>query len=361
MSVSPQVVAAFVVAELGEPLREAGIDPRDVGDDLDLLTTGVVDSLGMIELIMALNERFELDVDFEGLDPEEFTVLGPLARHVARASTNGAPVRRTREWIEREYGQEKWPAIERIIEQECSEEPDAGLSRLLGRVASSQWRHGDPLAVRRFAAGRGAVDLPLAGAYGAAQGIMLDVVADACTARTDLIAELGAGWGWHILTLWATGGPRHASYVAAEYTAAGRRAAARLAGLDPRLRFRAVPFDYNAPRLDGGGARHAVVFSVHSIEQMPYVKPAVFDAIRGLAPQVTCVHFEPVGWQAGGHDRAGSSAAYAEHHDYNRNLVAAIRAEAGAGRLRLDAIVPDLFGVNASNATTVIRWRSEAG
>jgi acyl carrier protein len=89
MSVSSRVVAAFVVAELDEPLREAGLDPREVGDELDLLTTGIVDSLGMIELIMALNERFGLDVDFEGLDPEEFTVLGPLARHVARASANG--------------------------------------------------------------------------------------------------------------------------------------------------------------------------------------------------------------------------------------------------------------------------------
>jgi acyl carrier protein len=357
MSVSPQAVAAFIVAELDEPLREAGLDPRDVGDDFDLLTTDIVDSLGMMELIMALNERFALDVDFEGLDPEEFTVLGPLARHVAQAS---APVRRTREWIEREYGREKWPAIERVIEKEYGEEPDAGLARLLGRVAGSQWRDGDALAVRQFAAGRGAVELPLAGAHGAAQGIILDVVADACTERTDLIAELGAGWGWHILTLWAKGGPRQASYVAAEYTAAGRRAAARLGGLDPRLRFSAVPFDYNAPSLDGGGARHAVVFSVHSIEQIPYVTPSVFDAIRGLAPRVTCVHFEPVGWQVEGHDRSGSSSAYAEHHDYNRNLVAAVRAEAAAGRLVLDALVPDLFGVNASNATTVIRWRSEA-
>jgi acyl carrier protein len=90
MSVSPQAVVAFVIAELDEPLREVGIDPREVGDDLDLLMSDVVDSLGMIELIMAVNERFGLDVDFEGLDPEEFTVLGPLARHVAQAAATTA-------------------------------------------------------------------------------------------------------------------------------------------------------------------------------------------------------------------------------------------------------------------------------
>ena len=90
MSVSSEAVAAFVVAELDEPLRDAGLDPREIGDDFDLLVSDIVDSLGMMELIMAVNERFELDVDFEGLDPEEFTVLGPLARYVAQAAATTA-------------------------------------------------------------------------------------------------------------------------------------------------------------------------------------------------------------------------------------------------------------------------------
>jgi hypothetical protein len=270
------------------------------------------------------------------------------------------PVRRTRDWVEREYGREKWPAIERIVEAEERAEPDAGLARILGRVARSQWRAEDPLQTRPFAGGPAEIPLPPSGAHAAEQGIVLDVVGRACTGHTDLIVELGAGWAWHLLTLWATGGPRHAHYVAAEYTAAGRRAAARLAALDPRLRFSAVPFDYHAPRLDGGGRRHAMVFSVNSVEQIPYVRPELFAAIRGLAPSVTCIHFEPVGWQLGERTGGGSSAAYAERHDYNRNLVAAVRAEAAAGRIVLDAIVPDLFGVNPRNATTVVTWRAGA-
>ena len=88
MSPSPDVLFAFVVSELDEPLRDVGLDPRDVGEDFDLLTSGVVDSLGMIELIMAVSDRFGLDVDFEGLDPEQFTVLGPLVRHVAAAGNS---------------------------------------------------------------------------------------------------------------------------------------------------------------------------------------------------------------------------------------------------------------------------------
>jgi acyl carrier protein len=90
MSVSPQAVAAFIVEDLDEPLRAAGHDPRDVSDEFDLLKSGVVDSLGMMELLMAVNDRFGLDVDYEGVNPEELTVVGPLARYVAVAS-GGAP------------------------------------------------------------------------------------------------------------------------------------------------------------------------------------------------------------------------------------------------------------------------------
>jgi acyl carrier protein len=86
MTTSPQAVMAFVVGELDQPLRESGFDPGQVGEEFDLLTSGVLDSLGMLELIMSINERFGLDVAFEGLDPEQFTVLGPLARYVAETS-----------------------------------------------------------------------------------------------------------------------------------------------------------------------------------------------------------------------------------------------------------------------------------
>jgi acyl carrier protein len=79
-----QAVAAFVVAELDAELRAAGFDPRAVTDGFDLLNSGIVDSLGMMELLMAINDHFGLDVDYEGVDPEELTVLGPLARYVGR-------------------------------------------------------------------------------------------------------------------------------------------------------------------------------------------------------------------------------------------------------------------------------------
>ena len=265
-------------------------------------------------------------------------------------------MKRTREQVQREYGDDKWPAMERLIAAERAADPDAGFERIVGRVAASQWQAGDPLELRTFVVDGTVTKLPLAGSYGAAQGIVLNCLNEAFTPETDLIVELGAGWGWHILSCYARGGPAGARYVSAEYTEAGRRAASALAELAPELNFEAVPFDYHEPAFDLPRGRHAVVFTAHSIEQIPHVKPELFEALRGLADRVTCLHFEPVGWQVEGYSGEGSSKDYAEGHDYTRNLVPTLTDEAASGRLSIDLIATDVFGINPNNATTVIRW-----
>lgn len=82
-------IKAFVVEELDEALRDAGIDPAAVPDDLDLVDAGVIDSLGMIEVITAVEERFGVEIDFEELDPELLTVVGSFARFVEGALAGG--------------------------------------------------------------------------------------------------------------------------------------------------------------------------------------------------------------------------------------------------------------------------------
>lgn len=80
---TPDDVRHAVLESLDEPLRDAGHDPATLPDDFDLLAAGIIDSFGVIELIVEINERFGLDVDFEELDPEGLTVLGPFSRYVA--------------------------------------------------------------------------------------------------------------------------------------------------------------------------------------------------------------------------------------------------------------------------------------
>ncbi|MDP2710635.1 MAG: hypothetical protein Q8O56_05405 [Solirubrobacteraceae bacterium] len=269
---------------------------------------------------------------------------------------------RTRERVEREYGEQKWPAVQRLVEREIEAEGTAaGLARIHARVVRAYAHPGDGLEPHDAILEGAPLTLPRSLAFGALQAMAVEAVLDACTPQTDLVVELGSGWGWHILGTWLAGGPRDALYVGAELTEAGRQTAARLAGLDPELRFRSLEFDYEAPSLAAlGRAREAVVFTGHSIEQLPELSPAVIDAIADLAETVTCLHFEPVGWQVGGHARQGSSREYAEQHGYNRNLVALVRDAERAGRLRIDAVRPELMGVNPRNATTLVAWHSPA-
>ena len=263
-------------------------------------------------------------------------------------------------WVEREYGREKWPAIERRIEEVCRREPArASLARVLHGVARSQWANRDPLALGDHVVGGRVVRVPAQAAWGAQRHLVVEAVLGACSERTDLVVDLGSGWGWYLLSVWLAGGPQHATYVAAEYTESGRRAAARLAGLDPALRFRSVPFDYHAPRLEGlGRAREAVVFTLHSAEQVPRLDPLVFPMIRGLGARVTCLHFEPVGWQLQREDSGVSTRGYAERNDYNRDLLERVRQEEAAGRIAVDAVLPNVVGINPRHAITAIRWVS---
>jgi len=84
--VSAEQVRAFILDELGEPLHRLGFSAEQVSDDFDLHDSGVIDSFGLIELISAIEERFDLQVDFEELDPEKLTLIGPLARFIDEQS-----------------------------------------------------------------------------------------------------------------------------------------------------------------------------------------------------------------------------------------------------------------------------------
>ncbi len=76
-------VRAFMIEAITPRLREIGHDPATTADDLDLLEAGIVDSLGLLELIAEVEDRFSLEIDFEGAEPEELSVLGALSRRVA--------------------------------------------------------------------------------------------------------------------------------------------------------------------------------------------------------------------------------------------------------------------------------------
>jgi D-alanine--poly(phosphoribitol) ligase subunit 2 len=52
--------------------------------DLDLIDSGLVDSLGIVELILEIEQRFEVSLPPEEIDIEDFRTLEGLANLVGR-------------------------------------------------------------------------------------------------------------------------------------------------------------------------------------------------------------------------------------------------------------------------------------
>ena len=93
---SAERIRALILSECANSLALFGSTAESVPDDFDLRAKGVIDSLGFLELVVALESVLGFELDFEDLEPEQLTVIGPLSRYVAaqaagaQATTNGA-------------------------------------------------------------------------------------------------------------------------------------------------------------------------------------------------------------------------------------------------------------------------------
>src|SRR2546430_1128043 len=92
METTPAEVREFILERVRDPLRAKGLAPREVPGLFDLLLEGAIDSFGIVELIAALEQRFELEFDFDELAADDMTRIGPLSSYVA-GKMNGARLR----------------------------------------------------------------------------------------------------------------------------------------------------------------------------------------------------------------------------------------------------------------------------
>jgi acyl carrier protein len=76
-------VRSFLLEHFALTIAANGLDPGALGRDFDLLRAGVIDSLGVLEMISAVEERFKIHVDFESMDPADLTVLDRFSAFVA--------------------------------------------------------------------------------------------------------------------------------------------------------------------------------------------------------------------------------------------------------------------------------------
>jgi acyl carrier protein len=85
MDTKTDQIRAFIQDELRKIASGAGQTMTLADDDLNLVHAGLLDSFGFIRLVMSIEQRFNFQLDFGEMDPEEFSTLGGLVRAAARA------------------------------------------------------------------------------------------------------------------------------------------------------------------------------------------------------------------------------------------------------------------------------------
>jgi acyl carrier protein len=83
---SKEEIRRFIVELYSEKFIAIGLSPDAVPDDYDLLEQGLVDSLGVLETVNALQERFGIRIDLETIDTHQLTIIGPFSEHVSTHS-----------------------------------------------------------------------------------------------------------------------------------------------------------------------------------------------------------------------------------------------------------------------------------
>jgi len=81
--VTQEAVRAALMDRLTAPLSLLGIDAASVTGDFDLLHNGVVDSLGLLNLLGDVEDALGVEIDYEALDADDLARVGPLCRYIA--------------------------------------------------------------------------------------------------------------------------------------------------------------------------------------------------------------------------------------------------------------------------------------
>ena len=85
--VTPDNVREFLLTRYYKPIIAMQLSLTEIPDDFDLLLSGVIDSFGILEMISAIEDEFQIQLDLALLDAEDITRIGPLARYIAESAT----------------------------------------------------------------------------------------------------------------------------------------------------------------------------------------------------------------------------------------------------------------------------------
>jgi acyl carrier protein len=82
-----EAVREAILDRVAEPLAAKGLTPSEVPPSFDLLLEGVIDSFGVVEMIVMLEQRFAVEFDLDDLPADDLTNVDALAEYIERKAT----------------------------------------------------------------------------------------------------------------------------------------------------------------------------------------------------------------------------------------------------------------------------------
>lgn len=78
-------IQKFITGTLKEVTTNFGNGAADVAPEANLLENGFIDSLGFVSLMSAIEQAYDIELDFDEADPKSFTTIQGLVDCTAQA------------------------------------------------------------------------------------------------------------------------------------------------------------------------------------------------------------------------------------------------------------------------------------
>jgi hypothetical protein len=169
------------------------------------------------------------------------------------------------------------------------------------------------------------------------------------------LVELGAGLGDKLLSVVAGLGNVVEAF-GGEFTASGVECGQILAGKSgANVKF--FRFDYNDPATLAKIPEGSVIYTSHSIEQIPQLQDSFIEGLIKARPRHV-IHLEPCYEDQDQSTMIGLlRRKYTEMNDYNRNLVGLLMKYEASGKISIVRHEKNVFSDTPFNPTSILVWK----
>lgn len=261
-----------------------------------------------------------------------------------------------------EVYEDYWANLEVYVDENTEEKEFA---RFMHRMVAS-WRHLDGIHPNQALAYGRQVELPACALLPVRNSIIFDQLAARLSkSRPTRVVEIGCGVGHNLFLFYLSGlADSHVGYVGFDITSAAVRLATRI-----RDQFQLQHFDFRQHDMRRGDIAldwfdgDTLFFTAHAIEQVPEIERSLIESMLAVSPRVSCVHFEPVGFQleaSSRHGEVGATREYANSVRHNTNLISTLQEVVRDGAIEITGTERDLYGHKVVNGLSVVSWSKVA-